>query len=178
MLDDILLLTRWPLGAFSYFSSAMLLQAVLQIFFLFTFSVLFFGFRPEPAALGCFLLLLAAAAPMFYGLAWLAGAFFLRFGRGEGVLNHALNILLVAAGTYFPLKILPAWLRSEAVNLSPFTILLNETRRAFAGDFAHVAQATAALFTVGTLVGLVGLAAFELSLRHVRGRGCPNFSRS
>jgi len=178
LLDELLLSPRSPLLNFSLFSLAILARAVLQVVLTILLAQIFFGFSFKWAQLGGFLILQSAAVPMFLALAWFAGSVFLKFGRGEGMLNHLLEILTVFAGAYFPLTVLPSAIRKALESLSPFARFLEAVRQVFAGDLTHLWASALTMGLVGVSCATIAWLTFHLSVESLRRSGAPNFSHS
>jgi ABC-2 type transport system permease protein len=110
--------------------------------------------------------------PFAWGVGILAAAWTITFKRGTGVVGLAATFLTITAGAYFPLTVLPDWLRALA-ELNPLAIALQGAREALLGGagFAEVAPQALALapFAVASIVG--GTLAFRAALARERRRG-------
>ncbi len=108
-------------------------EAVTMALNLFLISILFgpiFGGRAV-ASIFCLILL---SAPLFLGLGLVAAAFIVTLGRGDKVLGFAINALSVFSGIYFPVTVLPDFLRQIMQAGSPLFWLLEKGRQSVASS--------------------------------------------
>lgn len=110
--------------------------------------------------------------PFAWGLGIMAAAWTITFKRGTGVVGLVTTFVTITSGAFFPLAVLPAWLRPLA-ELNPLAIALRGAREALlggasVGDVAPQALALAP-FAVFSIVG--GTFAFRAALARERRRG-------
>jgi ABC-2 type transport system permease protein len=110
--------------------------------------------------------------PFAWGLGIMAAAWTITFKRGTGVVGVATTFLTITSGAFFPLTVLPAWLRSIA-ELNPLAIALRGAREALLGGatVGGIAPQAFALapFAVVSIIG--GTLAFRAALGRERRRG-------
>lgn len=122
--------------------------------------------------LGGWVLLELAALPAFAAIGIAATAWYLKFGRGEGLLALSSSIAVILAGAYFPTDLFAPALRDALSTASPFSVLLEGARGVLAqGGSVLQAPALGRLIAWGALALPLALACFGLSLRAVRRRG-------
>jgi hypothetical protein len=121
---------------------------------------------------GGWLLLELAALPAFAAIGITATAWYLKFGRGEGLVAFSSSIAVILAGAYFPTELFGPALREGLSATSPFNVLLEGARGVLAqGGSAMQVQAVGHLLLWGALGLPLAVACFGLSLRAVRRRG-------
>ena len=140
------------------------------IFFVFTTVVLGTSFRWS--GLGPAILVLVAFIPFVWGIGILAAAWTITFKKGTGVVGIFITLLTITSGTYFPISVLPGWVRSVA-KLSPLTITLDAARDALIGGvgWIDVMPAVAILVPCAALSLVAGIGAFRAALSRERHRG-------
>jgi ABC-2 type transport system permease protein len=131
-----------------------------------------FGLRLSPGGILPAAALMASFLPFVWGLGLIAGGAVLTFRRGNGVIGAGVSVLGLGSGAFFPLALLPGWLRSVAV-LNPVAIVLNALRSALLGHAGWGALAPTMLELAGmSVVALAaGIAFFRLVLRRERRLG-------
>jgi ABC-2 type transport system permease protein len=117
-------------------------------------------------------IVLLAFAPVVWGLGLIGAAAILTFRRGAGLVGIGGALLTFAAGAYFPLALLPAWL-ATAAELNPLAIALDSMRNAVLGDagWTVVPHALAVLLPAGVMALVLGWFAFRLALMRERRLG-------
>ena len=117
------------------------------------------------------LLIVVAFLPFVWGVGLVGAAAVLRFRRSTGI-AFGTNILTTASSTYFPLSVMPDWLKAIA-RLNPITIALQGVREALLGGagVADIAGAIVQLLPIGIISLGVGLGLFQLALSWERRRG-------
>ena len=121
-----------------------------------------------PAAL----LLLLVFIPFVWGLGMIGAAAVLTFKRGGGLVGIVATAIIVTSGAYFPLTLLPAWIRPLA-EANPVGLAFEGTRQALLGG-AGVGDviAEAGMIAVWALGAIgVGHLAGVLALARERRRG-------
>lgn len=121
-----------------------------------------------PAAL----LLLLVFIPFVWGLGMIGAAAVLTFKRGGGLVGIVATAISVTSGAYFPLTLLPAWIRPLA-EANPVGLAFEGTRQALLGG-ASVGDviADAGIIAVWALCAIgVGHLAGVLALARERRRG-------
>jgi ABC-2 type transport system permease protein len=114
---------------------------------------------------------LLAFIPFVWGLGVLSAAGTMTFRRGTG-LGLLTTLLTVSSGAYFPLTVLPGWLRSIAA-ANPIALAVGAMREALlgAGGWEPVLRAVVVLVPAAALTLVAGVVAFRLALRRERRRG-------
>jgi ABC-2 type transport system permease protein len=120
-----------------------------------------------PAALA-----LVAVVPFVWGLGLLGAAAILTFRRGAGVTGLAGTILVLGAGAYFPLDLLPGWVTSLAEH-NPIAVVLDDMRGALLGDLGWTSIAGDLPLLAGAAAAslAVGMLGFRLALARERRNG-------
>jgi ABC-2 type transport system permease protein len=110
--------------------------------------------------------------PLVWGLGIASAAAILTFRRGSGLVGPAAIGITFLSGAFFPLLLLPAWLRTVAAS-NPIAIALDTTRDALLGGASWSAQAPrmGALAVASAVAATGGTWAFHLALRRERRLG-------
>ena len=115
-----------------------------------------------PAAL----VLLLVFIPFVWGLGMIGAAAVLTFKRGGGIVGMVATAISLTSGAYFPLSLLPDWLRPIA-DANPVGMAFEGTRQALLGgagvgevisEAAAIALWAVAAIGVGHLAGVLALA--------------------
>jgi ABC-2 type transport system permease protein len=131
-----------------------------------------FGLDLHAGGLAPAALLLLAFMPFAWGMGLLAAAAVVTFRRGSGVTGLLVMGVGFLSGAFFPLALLPAWLRAVA-GWNPFAITIDGAREALLGGTGW-GPAGADLLRLAPLAaaGLaLGLVAFRAALARERRRG-------
>ncbi len=149
-----------------------LLFVPLRVVLFLTLTTIFIGTEYHWASLPTLVPLLLLYIPFAWGLGITAAAWTITFKRGTGVVGLVATFLTITSGAYFPLTVLPDWLRSLA-ELNPLAIALRGAREALLGGEGFVGTAPEALalvpFAIVSIVG--GTIAFRAALARERRRG-------
>jgi ABC-2 type transport system permease protein len=127
-----------------------------------------FQWAGVPAAL----LLLGAFIPFVWGLGMIGAAAILTFKRGGGIVGIVATAISITSGAYFPLTLLPGWLRPIA-EANPVGLAYEGTRQALLGG-ASVGDvlAKAGVIALWALLAIgAGHLAGTLALARERRRG-------
>jgi ABC-2 type transport system permease protein len=118
------------------------------------------------------LTIVAFFIPFVWGLGAVGAAGVLTFRRGSGLVGVGVSALTIASGTYFPLSVLPAWLRWVAAH-NPITLSLDGLREVLlAGTgWASVFPTIRVLAPVAAVSLAVGIVALRLAIRRERRLG-------
>ena len=114
------------------------------------------------------ILLLVIGLPLFTSIGIIAAAAYIRLQRGFGALNHLSHIIMVLAGAYFPLTVLPSWIATLSRALSPWTWFLEGTRLE-----RPLAQIIVYLLVSGLISSICATKLLKLSVQHQRNFGQP-----
>ena len=128
--------------------------------------------RFSAAGLGPMLLILLAVIPLVWGLGLLSAATVIAFRRGSSLVGVGGVLLGAASSAYFPVAVLPGWLRLLA-RLNPVTVALDATRDALLGG-GGLSTAGPALVKLVPWVAFSfagGVFALRLALARERRRG-------
>lgn len=158
------------------FSLSLLTFPLIHFALSLSLAYVIFDFSLDLQSLAWIVMLILASAPMFAGIGMMAAAFFLRTGRGEGLLNQILYVASVFAGVYFPLTVLPEFWRNILDIVSPLTVLMATTREIAAGRTIQVLYPTLSLFILSVVLFFVGWCALIFSDQQSRKKGLPPFS--
>lgn len=125
--------------------------------------------------LGIFLLQLIAI-PLFHGIGLLYAGFFLSYGRGEGLLSLFQSLGALIGGAYFPPTLFPRWVQEVAAIISPFNLLLDQSRAIYSRGLAPLlTSATLQLLGAGLLLIPIAYFFFQWGLNRVCRRGSIDF---
>ncbi len=134
---------------------------------------LFFHINLQGADLtGAGLILIASSVP-FIGLGLMAAVLpLLSTERGAQATQVIQGVLLLVSGVYYPISVLPAWIRWASV-LSPATYTLNSVRKAVLnGASIHsLLGVSAGLLASGIVLIPIGLGIFLLAERYAMRAG-------
>jgi len=128
--------------------------------------------RFSAAGLGPMLLILLAVIPLVWGLGLLSAATVIAFRRGSSLVGVGGVLLGAASSAYFPVAVLPGWLRLLA-RLNPVTVALDATRDALLGG-GGISTAGPVLVKLAPWVAFSfagGVFALRLALARERRRG-------
>ena len=94
------------------------------------------------------------------------------FRQGVGLIGIGGTVFTLSSGAYFPLSVLPAWIKPLA-RLNPFTVAVRAMREALLADagWPEVWPAIVRLFPMTALSLAAGIVAFRLAFRRERRRG-------
>jgi ABC-2 type transport system permease protein len=130
-----------------------------------------FGLNFEPSGIGPAAISLLLFIPFVWGLGVLSAALTLTFRRGSGAFSILVSGLMVGSGAFFPLQLLPHWVRAVA-QFNPITLAVNGVRAPMLGGGWEGVWPEALLLWPMALATLgLGLYAFRLALRRERRRG-------
>ncbi len=91
-------------------------------------TVHFMGAQFASALLTKAALTITVGMPLFWNLGLVASSAFIVTGRGLSLFQQLGSLATIAAGTYFPLTVLPEWLARLSLAISPLTLMLESTR--------------------------------------------------
>jgi ABC-2 type transport system permease protein len=131
-----------------------------------------FGLHFSAAGLFPALLLLVAFIPFVWGLGVLTAALLLTFRRGSGFVGIGIVILGLLSGVYFPLNLLPHWLRFVSEG-NPVAMAIGGMRDTLLGSstLGDVAPTVLLLLPLSAASLAVGVGAFRLAVRRERRHG-------
>ncbi len=75
------------------------------------------------------MILIILSSPLFWNLGLLSVSLFVYTGRGLGAVQHLSHFATILAGVYFPLTVFPSWLLYSSLVLSPWTWLIEASRK-------------------------------------------------
>ncbi|OVE75420.1 hypothetical protein BVX98_07660 [bacterium F11] len=146
--------------------------ATLEVMFYFVISFLVFGLTLPNANLISAFFSIILTLTTFMGLGILSAAFILRFKRGNPVTWLIATSSELLGGVYFPIEILPAWLKaiSEWV---PMTHALQALRLSLLSNANLAEIGIHLLFLIGFTIVIwpIGIIAFSLSLQRSQADG-------
>jgi ABC-2 type transport system permease protein len=133
---------------------------------------LLFGLHLHAAAAGTALLILALTVVSFASLGLVSASFILVFKRGDPLIWLFSGASTLLGGLYYPIEVLPGWLRGFS-HLLPITWALEAMRRALLTGTPLHALAEEILVLAGfAAVGVpLGLWAFRRAVRHAMRQG-------
>ena len=136
------------------------------------FIVAAFGIKLNAAGIVPAMLLLLLFIPFVWGLGVLSAASAITVRRGGSPVGYLMTVLTIGSGAYYPLSILPGWIRSFA-NANPMTTTIEGMRQALLGSLplSHLLHDLGILAVAGAASVTLGIAAFRVALRRERRRG-------
>lgn len=135
-------------------------------------GTLFFGLGLSHANLPAALLMLALTLSAFLSFGLLSAAFILRFKRGDPVAWFLAVASELLGGVYFPLDVLPGWLKNFSVFI-PMTHALEGLRRALLSG-AGISEVLPQIFALTLFTSIVfplGLLLFRVCLKRAMEEG-------
>ena len=122
------------------------------------------------------LVVLLVFMPFVWGLGILGAAAIMTFRRGGGLTGLLGTLLALVSGAYFPLALLPSWLRGVAEH-NPISTALDQIREALIGGtgWAGVGTTTLQLVLASCISLTVGMLAFRLATARERRLGTLGF---
>jgi len=131
-----------------------------------------FGFGLNASGAGEAAVIVLLFMPLVWGLGIASAAAVLTFRRGSGLVAPVAFGLTLMSGAYFPLSLLPSWLRALA-KANPIAIALDGARSALLGDagWGDLAPKLLLLAIASVVAVVAGTIAFELALRRERRLG-------
>jgi ABC-2 type transport system permease protein len=117
------------------------------------------GALPATVALLVFL-------PFVWGLGIASAAAILTFRKGSGGVGFGVGILTLASGAFFPLTLMPDWIRRIA-EVNPMALTIESMRQALIGGarWADVAPSLLAIAPMSAVALAAGMYAFRRALR-------------
>lgn len=130
-----------------------------------------FGLNFEPSGIGPAAISLLLFIPFVWGLGVLSAALTLTFRRGSGAFSILVSGLMVGSGAFFPLQLLPHWVRA-VTQFNPITLAVNGVRAPMlGGSWEGVWPEALVLWPMALATLGLGLCAFQLALRREQRRG-------
>jgi ABC-2 type transport system permease protein len=131
-----------------------------------------FGLRFHATGIPAAAAVLLVFLPFAWGLGVTSAAATLTVRRGTSAVAVVLTLMTVGSGSYFPVAVLPAWVRPIA-DENPLTLAVSGVRRALLAGMspAEVARTVGLLAVWSAGAVAVGAVAFALALRRERRRG-------
>jgi len=136
-------------------------------------AAVFFRLQFNARALIPVLLIEMISIPVFLGLGLMLASLILLFGRGSGVVHQLGMLLMILAGTYFPVSLFPESVVFISRHLSPFTYLLSNLRGILAGEAVDTVQLIGVFLLLGVASMGLGWFTFMMGLRRLRHQGRP-----
>lgn len=145
---------------------------LLRLTMNFTLIFVLFGGIFSWEAVFSILFLALLTAPIFLGIGLVASSIVVTFGRGERMINFAVNALSIFSGIYFPVAVLPDSVEIFVRSSSPLYWLLEKARQAVSTGVISI-SGSEILMTLGaglvfTFVGVV-LLRFAFALNQKTG---------
>lgn len=138
----------------------------------FAIVTVLYGVPVSPGGILPGLVVLLAYLPFVWGLGVTISAAVLTFKRGSGMLGLIGTALALGSGAYFPVSVMPGWLRPVVEN-NPLTTAMNALRGVLVrGEhWSVVVPSIAVLLAFGMVTLAVGLTCFRLAMSRERRRG-------
>jgi ABC-2 type transport system permease protein len=117
------------------------------------------------------LLVLIAFIPFVWGLGMIGAGVALTVRRGNVIAGLVGLGLTVGSNTYFPIEVLPGWLKPIA-RANPLTISLDAARRVLGGEgWQAVWEAIRPLLSPAVVALILGVVSLRIALAHERAKG-------
>ena len=131
-------LTSLPIGKFkilSVISFMDLPRTLLRSLITFIAAVMIFNLKVKASWLLLALVLQVAAIPFCFGLGIFVASFYILTGKGQSLVGYLSSLSAFFAGSLFPMEVFPTIVKKYSLILSPFSLLLESTRRVlYTGD--------------------------------------------
>jgi ABC-2 type transport system permease protein len=133
---------------------------------------LLFGLKIHPSATGVALLILLLTVIAFASLGLISASFILAFKRGDPLIWLFSGTSTLLGGLYYPVSVLPDWLRPLS-NLLPITWALEAMRRALlTGASAYELRSEIGILALFAGLGVpLGVWIFQRAVRHAMAQG-------
>lgn len=141
------------------------IYATLEVLLYFVVGFAAFGLRLPEANIGTATVAVMLTLTTFMGLGILAAAFILRFKKGNPVAWIIATSSELLGGVYFPIEILPDWMKSIS-NWVPMTHALQALRKSLLNNagFEEVGSHLLYLVLFTLIIWPVGIATFKWAL--------------
>lgn len=138
----------------------------------FVIVTLLYGVPVSPGGILPALVVLLAYLPFVWGLGVGISAAVLTFKRGSGLLGLVGTALALGSGAYFPVSVMPSWLRPIVEN-NPLTTAMDALRGVLihGEHWSVVVPSVIVLLAFGAATLTVGLTCFRLAVARERRRG-------
>jgi ABC-2 type transport system permease protein len=158
----------WQLGSMVYDLAYVPLRTL--IFLLLVSAV--FGMDLSLSGLAPTAAMLIIFVPFAWGLGLVSAGSVLTFRRGGGSISLLTFALVVGSNSYFPLAVLPEWVK-PIVELNPLTVTLDAMRAALLGDQGWEALWPAILLVapLSFISMAIGMSVFRMALNRERRKG-------
>lgn len=154
-------------------SGALVLIDVLTTLVL---SVTLFELDVIPGNVIWALCLQLASYPLFLTFGMFAGAMFIYFGRGAGVITAAAGLVNLFSGVYFPTSVFPEPVYKILSVFSPYNLLIEQTRQVLVHGWTPKAmEAVLTLMLGGVVFFPVAYYFLSLAVERHRKRGASLF---
>lgn len=111
--------------------------------------------------------------PLFYFVGVVSAGVFLTTGRGGNLMGQLTTLLAIASGAYFPTQVLPDFIATFGANISPFQLLLDSTRKSYAGETSEIFNLSFIIIILAwtLLFSLVSKYLLQYAITQMRKRG-------
>lgn len=158
-------------------SLAFSIKDLLRVLLVLLAAYLIFPFHVDVSSLPLLVLLQILFLPVFCALGALAASVLIYTRRGEHLLSNLHMVIAMAAGAYFPVSVLPEIVQKLSRFLSPFTVLLDQSRDLMGGGSLSAEWLWApAGFAVGLLFLFLSKMLLERAIFRFLGDGDINKS--
>jgi len=164
-----------PFGAVAGMISMMIFpftMALFSSFIMLALATTVFGVTLQWSTAGLALPIMVLGTGVFTSFGMMLAALTLVFKRATGGLGLVLTIISLTSGLYFPIALLPAWLRWVS-EVQPFTPAVDLLRNVLVGTPLHGSALGDLLKMVGFLTVMIplALAGLQYGLRTAQRRG-------
>ncbi len=177
LLEDLFLLPSGPLKPLMSIAFSLLLPSLIHMVMTPMFAFAFFSFAMDGSKIVLICASILASLPIFITLGIFASGILLRFGRGEGFIDHFCYVSSIFAGVYFPLAALPQHVQQAIQIGSPFAILLEHCRGLSVGQIGNW-NGILILSSTGVMLLPLALWFFKRSCQRVRRGQWPHLSHT
>lgn len=165
-------LPKSPFKSLIYISTFDFPRVSLRCFVTLILAILFFNLRISFLDFLQVTYIQVLAIPFCFGFGLIACSIFLLSGRGQSFIGYLTTFTAFFSGGFFPISVFPQWLRDASYMFSPFTYLLENSRRIVAGTIgnSHLLDITIHL-TLWSMIFIVGHFSVSRALLYRRRKG-------
>lgn len=166
MFDDLLMAPKSLQNILTHKGIAALMIEFAKVIIILSLAVIIFKVPFHFLGLVQFALLQVSALPLFAGLGLLALAIFIKFKRGDHLVNKLASLMVVLSGAYFPVQVFPESFRQLLIVLLPLNHLVDSSRKAMALQltFSQLIIDSLSLVACGLFVSALGYMAVKYSI--------------
>jgi len=135
--ETMISLPKSPFKSLVYISTFDFPRVALRGFVTLKMAIVFFGLRISIIDFIQVAYIQVIAIPFCFGFGLIACSIFLLSGRGQSFIGYLTTFTAFFSGGFFPISVFPTWLREASYYFSPFTFLLENSRKIVAGTVGN-----------------------------------------